>query len=738
MSPDSTRGWDSRIRPWVGHPAAEAPAHSVCYQMLPPNGSLAALAFRYRMRQQAQRDQPIEGRPLVSRVLVGNASLLTPEVAIALCRTGLPSLAGERPGQVTAGAELPSVSADDLASLVADAAPGLDDEAAWTDGLSQVIAVALADPGAPLAVAVADDRIRGDADEIGPLLWGLCRVIRPLLGTVRRGWSFSTYQPPLDPADLAAAPDIVFREAGAERALSDAPRREAEVLVGAPGASPGLSEHGELAGTSQAWLADWLVAEYRAADGQAITRLVAECGVEQPLQARLAAIYDILHARWVGKPVEPARLAFCPAPDPAAEPAPELAAPGTEAAAEPGGPDGAAGHPGAGPGPGLDQPPGELTDGEPGRRPPEQASEVAAGTEAAAGPARPGGEAGADGRPPAGPGPESFTGEPPKYQQTDCRYVNDERADGRSVGVEQAGGRSVGVGRVGRGSAGVEQAGSGSVDDGSAGVEGAGSWPAGVERAGGGQPDDEFPRSARPAWVLAEAGALGPLPRQGTPPPLPPRPQGSFQREWEQRAQGQRWPYPQAQDESPGAARVPASVPGLLARLAVAREPGEFSSVLQEILTISGVPEFGDRVSARRLLSEITWCIDPSRPDDCQLHADELSRIFQLVVIPDLDRPRVVKEIAEWAATAPPPVIRGLLASAQARGRADKSPFPQLISILEPMLARRWIEEHGLQADWRRSPVTGRWWARRPRSTAPLPACGTAGSATRPSGPGRG
>jgi hypothetical protein len=630
MSPDSTRGWDSRIRAWVRHPAAEAPVESVCYQLLPPNGSLAALAFRYRMR--AGGDTGVEGRPLVSRVLVGSASLLTPEVAIALCWAGLPSLAGERPGLVAAGAELESLSADDLAALSMQVAGELDDEAAWTDGLAQVVAVALADPGAPLAVVAGDGRILGPAAEIAPLLWGLCAIIRPLLGTVRRGWSFSTFEPPLDSVDSAVLPDIVFREAAdAVPVPSATPRREARVRLGDPDSDPdsgpdgfryqagsgsragveglvgfeghggparpgnssersGLSEHDELAGTAQAWLADWLVAEYRAGGGDAIARLIAECAVEQPLQARLAAIYDLLHAKWADKHLESPR---------SPEPAPDLGLPTSpDASAE------ASPEPATADAPGEEQP--EAS--------PEAAWEPDADQDS--------------------PFSELDDYEPPAYQ-----------ASAR-----------------------------------------------------------QFP----------EPGSLGPFPREGTPPPLPLRQQGPHQRAWEQRAGTQAawgqeawgrgawehsWPGP---DHQPPLARPqPASMPELLTRLAGTQDADDFKSVLQEVLTLGGVPEFGDRVEARRLLTEVSWCIHPSRPSDRELHADELSRIFQLIVNPDLGRPRVAREIADWATVAPPAVIRGLLAGAKAGDRsADDACYSLMMKILEPVLAGRWIDEHELQADW--------------------------------------
>ena len=142
-------------------------------------------------------------------------------------------------------------------------------------------------------------------------------------------------------------------------------------------------------------------------------------------------------------------------------------------------------------------------------------------------------------------------------------------------------------------------------------------------------------------------------------------------------------------------------MPELLIRLAGTQDADDFRSVLQEVLTLAAVPEFGDRVEARRVLAEVSWCIHPSRPDGRELHADELSRIFQLIVNPDLGRPRVAREIADWAAIAPPAVIRGLLAGAKSQGRsADDACYSGMMRILEPVLAGRWIDEHGLLADW--------------------------------------
>jgi hypothetical protein len=313
MSPESTRGWDIRMRAWVRHPPVDAPVQSVCYQVLPPNGAVTALAWRSR---QAVGQEG--GRPHVSRVLVGNSSLLTPEVAIALCRMGLPTLAGERPGQVATGAELPTIGAAELEALAGGAVDWLDRETrdgAVADGLSQVIAAAIANPGSPLAIglpAAELSRLPGDGPQ-ARLLWGLWRIARPLLGTVRRGWSFSTFEVPVGAGDPSALPDIVFRsDAAVPPGPAAGGRKEASAVPGDPG---------RLAGSPQAWLAEWLVAEYTEGGGEAVQRVIAQCGVEQPLQARLAAVYDLLHAKWAraAMPVtadKPAQPAGQTVPDP--------------------------------------------------------------------------------------------------------------------------------------------------------------------------------------------------------------------------------------------------------------------------------------------------------------------------------------------------------------------------------------------------------------------------------------
>jgi len=369
------------------------------------------------------------------------------------------------------------------------------------------------------------------------LLWGLWRIARPLLGTVRRGWSFSTFEVPLGAGDPSALADIVFRsDAAVPPGPASGARKEARAVPGNPGA---------LEGSPQAWLADWLVAEYTEGGGQAVERLIAQCGVEQPLQARLAAVYDVLHAKW-------ARTAMPAAPEP-------------DRPLQPSASDGE-----VDPGPGL-----------------------------------------ADDDLEVDPGPAP-----------------------------------------------------------------------GVTR-----PDP------RPA---AAGGSLGPLPREGAPPPLPLR----------DRAAGESGLL--AQDGQPVPPRLyepglVRSAPDLLSRLIGTEDDAEFKLLLQDVLTISSEPDLGNRVDARRMMFEARWCTDNSRPADRQLHADELARIFSVIVLPDLDRPRVGREIAEWAAAAPPPVIGGLLAAARGESRAERTgweKYQAMMSLLQLPLAQRWAVENGLRAEW--------------------------------------
>ena len=340
-SSESLRGWDSWIRTWVRHPHADRLSESVCYQVR--STGKAALAWRYWDQRAAERADGSRGRPLVSRVLVGQESVLTPDVAVALCRFGLPDSAGPKPGEVPDDAKLPTVSADELNAMTREKTLELDQRAVQQDGLQAVLAAALADPGTPLAISIRDVVIQRPLREgvQYPLLWGLHRIAGPLLGAVGRGWSFSTFEPPLGEMDPASLPGIVFRQAQ-DRGQTAPTRWRKEIKVrplATDALNPGLPY------SDQVQLAGWLVTRYRERGGKALRQFITECcGSEGSLQVRLERVYDQLRdtespvtfsrdsVRFVSLPARPAPAKQEPGP---AEPDP--AEPGREEAArEPG------------------------------------------------------------------------------------------------------------------------------------------------------------------------------------------------------------------------------------------------------------------------------------------------------------------------------------------------------------------------------------------------------------------
>jgi hypothetical protein len=212
MSSQSKSSWHAQIRAWVRHPHDDRLVESACYQVF-PNGN-AALAWRYLDERAAERADGSRGRPLVSRVLAGPASVLSPKVAVALSRNGpTADLIGPLPGEVPDGAEMPTVSGSAVAALADEMAAELDEAASWADGLQAIVAAGLSNPSTPLAVSLRDSVIAKPLAQCVQctLLWGLLRVAGPILGAVGRGWSFSTFELPLGDTDTAALPSIIFR-----------------------------------------------------------------------------------------------------------------------------------------------------------------------------------------------------------------------------------------------------------------------------------------------------------------------------------------------------------------------------------------------------------------------------------------------------------------------------------------------------------------------------------------------
>lgn len=292
MPRDLMMRWDAQIRNWIRHPGVDGPSESVRYQIVP--GGLAALAWRYRDIKVTEADGRAQGRPLVSRVLVGAARTLSPEMAVMLCRSGLPAAAGPRPGETESPPGLPVISAADLADVAHATTDRLDQEAAWQDDLQPVLAAAFADPDTPLVVGIGEPQIfQPPAQSIQVrLLWGLWRIGYPLLGARQRRWSFSTFEPPLGYVDPKSLPDIVFRSAQAAQSAPPAmPRKELWVFPG------GVS--GSAASTVYDELAAWLAAEYRELGGDELQRRIADVTDGAPDDdSRLLIAYDRLSARW--------------------------------------------------------------------------------------------------------------------------------------------------------------------------------------------------------------------------------------------------------------------------------------------------------------------------------------------------------------------------------------------------------------------------------------------------------
>jgi hypothetical protein len=284
---------------WVRHRAVEDPAESVRYEMF--YGGMAALAWRQRNAVPIGSDG-VEGRPEVSRVLMGPVQLLTPEVAVAICRTGLPDAIGPRPGEVVIGGTLPPIDPAELTRLACDQAAELDRLAVNETGLYRVIAAALTDLDKALSVQLPQRIIAMPPQDgsQGPLLWGLRRTVWPLLGrdSGRRGWSFSTYEPPLGDMDTGALADIVFRaQQAVQLALST--RRELLVRPQEPIEPPATIRYQDFAGL--------LVDAYRYMGGEELARHLDAVGnggrsVDERIEDARAMLCSVLPAAAVSVP----------------------------------------------------------------------------------------------------------------------------------------------------------------------------------------------------------------------------------------------------------------------------------------------------------------------------------------------------------------------------------------------------------------------------------------------------
>jgi hypothetical protein len=276
------------IRPAL--PGAGVPAASVRYEIF-PDGT-AALAWRQWSGDAIALQDDTDRRPLVARILVGDAQLLTPEVAVVISHTGMPDVIGLPPGQVSAGTVLPPIDPRDLFALVRDVTDRLDQQAGAEPGLNSVIAAALSSPHIALSVQLPEAAMRlpPQGGPQAPLLWGLRRTVWPLLAdqvSGYPGWSFSTYEPPLGEGDTRTLTDIVFRTATKVAQAPLSTRREVTVWLRDPDRAPAPTPNDDLAVT--------LVAAFRDVGGEALVHNLATIAQHYPeMEGRLRATYGSL------------------------------------------------------------------------------------------------------------------------------------------------------------------------------------------------------------------------------------------------------------------------------------------------------------------------------------------------------------------------------------------------------------------------------------------------------------
>jgi hypothetical protein len=169
------------------------------------------------------------------------------------------------------------------------------------------------------------------------------------------------------------------------------------------------------------------------------------------------------------------------------------------------------------------------------------------------------------------------------------------------------------------------------------------------------------------------------------------------------------------------------SLSDLLRNLELVRDDDQkFDSTMDSILRVSGrsVPP-NERAHSWEKIRHAEWYANISGRQE--LYLAEIAKIFGLVVVPDLtgpDAPDATIKIALWAFTAPPPMIDGLLAAAQAAGPET---WQDVMRILESVLAARWAAQYLGHDRWDAQRVTwaatemrrgenrkGSWW-RHPR-----------------------
>jgi hypothetical protein len=150
-------------------------------------------------------------------------------------------------------------------------------------------------------------------------------------------------------------------------------------------------------------------------------------------------------------------------------------------------------------------------------------------------------------------------------------------------------------------------------------------------------------------------------------------------------------------------AQAPFPMAELLGQLAGTGDVDRFELLLAEVIAPPARPDGADRQRARAILGDNNCLIPVFRHHQYDPHEYELSRIACLIVIPDLDQPRVRDEVASWAYRGERAVVAALLAAARDSGAEAWRVMRQ---TLEPVLAELWLTDRGLLAHWSPGPAS--------------------------------
>ena len=253
------RGWSARLaklaRPASPDANAGVPEASFVYQTF--SDGRAALIWRLYEREAMALFAQSARQPLVARAIIGSSSMLTPDLALALCYTDFAHYLLPPPGQVPIDSPLEAMDSSRLSDECGQPAiDRLDGLFKSTSGIEAIIATALLNPGKPLSIVLpAPEMTLPPAGSTALLmLWGLWRTAGPLLVTdeiSRRspGWSFSSYEPPLGSSEASSLPAVVFRSQAEERGDFQPLSYRAEITVRPRSASTDLGPAGLAART---------------------------------------------------------------------------------------------------------------------------------------------------------------------------------------------------------------------------------------------------------------------------------------------------------------------------------------------------------------------------------------------------------------------------------------------------------------------------------------------------------